>query len=261
MPSPAQRRRPRRRTGRSRSWTAVGQPGGRRGFPKWMSSQMIVALDVAPRSSRHDAGVPGGREGSCSPMARAKWPRWLVANCNSQPSAVRHSGVAKMPALLTRMCSGPCHEATKASIESRADRSRGATRTAARCRGRPMSAAVFSPARMSRTARVTSAPALASARAVSTPMPDEAPVTMARRPVRSTPATTSAAVDRASNGVVTRVSVMIDFLRWVSSHGRAGSPYRRTVPAPPSHRSCAEVCADGQHALPGVATVCSCGHA
>ena len=65
-----------------------------------------------------------------------------------------------------------------------------------------MSAAVRSPASMLRTARVTSAPAAASARAVSTPMPDAPPVTTARRPVRSTPAMTSAAVESAVNGVV-----------------------------------------------------------
>ena len=45
-----------------------------------------------------------------------------------------------------------------------------------------MSAATRSPASGSRTARVTSAPAAASARAVSTPMPEAPPVTIARRP-------------------------------------------------------------------------------
>ena len=59
-----------------------------------------------------------------------------------------------------------------------------------------------SPAAVSRTARVTSAPAAASARAVSTPMPDAPPVTIARLPARSMPAITSAAVDWAPKGVV-----------------------------------------------------------
>ena len=59
---------------------------------------------------------------------------------------------------------------------------------------RLMSAAVRSPAAVSRTASVTSAPAPASARAVSMPMPEAPPVTIARLPVRSTPSTTSAAV-------------------------------------------------------------------
>jgi len=31
---------------------------------------------------------PAAASASCSPIASAKWPRWLVANCNSQPSGV-----------------------------------------------------------------------------------------------------------------------------------------------------------------------------
>ena len=49
-------------------------------------------------------------------------------------------------------------------------------------------------------AMVTSAPASASARAVSIPMPEAPPVTTARRPVRSTPARTSDAVVSQLNG-------------------------------------------------------------
>ena len=49
-------------------------------------------------------------------------------------------------------------------------------------------------------------PPPASARAVSTPIPDDAPVTIAVLPVRSTPAMTSAAVDSNPNGVVMRSS-------------------------------------------------------
>src|SRR5690242_17133095 len=64
-----------------------------------------------------------------------------------------------------------------------------------------MSAATRAPAAMSRTASVTAAPALSRARAVSTPMPDAPPVTIARLQRRSTPATTSAAVDSNPNGV------------------------------------------------------------
>ncbi len=65
-----------------------------------------------------------------------------------------------------------------------------------------ISAATRSPDEVLRTASVTDAPAAASARAVSTPIPDDAPVTMALLPVRSTPAMTSAAVDANPNGVV-----------------------------------------------------------
>jgi hypothetical protein len=65
------------------------------------------------------------------------------------------------------------------------------------------------PAAVSRTASVTSAPAEASARAVSTPIPDEPPVTIARWPCRSIPATTSAAVASKPNGVVMRSRVVM----------------------------------------------------
>src|SRR3954464_37618 len=65
-----------------------------------------------------------------------------------------------------------------------------------------MSPAVCSPASVLRTASVTVAPAPARARAVSTPMPDAAPVTTTRRPLRSMPAATSAAVDSRPNSVV-----------------------------------------------------------
>jgi len=58
-----------------------------------------------------------------------------------------------------------------------------------------------------------SASALASARAVSAPRPDEPPVTIARRPDRSTPAMTSAAVDSAPNGVVMRSAMMMSSFR------------------------------------------------
>src|ERR1700682_334626 len=61
-----------------------------------------------------------------------------------------------------------------------------------------------SPAARLRTDRVTSASAAARARAVSTPMPDAPPVTMARLPPRSMPDMTSVAVDCAPNGVVMR---------------------------------------------------------
>src|SRR5580698_8542784 len=60
--------------------------------------------------------------------------------------------------------------------------------------------ATFLPLSGERTGMITFAPALASARTVSTPSPAEAPVTMAVLPFRSTPFTTSAAVDLAPNG-------------------------------------------------------------
>ena len=53
------------------------------------------------------------------------------------------------------------------------------------------------------------APAPANARAVSTPMPEAPPVTMACLPVRSIPSTTSAAVECNPKGVVIRVGVLL----------------------------------------------------
>lgn len=52
-----------------------------------------------------------------------------------------------------------------------------------------------------RVGQSRSAPVAASARAVSMPMPDDAPVTIARRPERSTPSATSQIVDSAPKPV------------------------------------------------------------
>ena len=89
------------------------------------------------------------------------------------------------------------------------------------CRSPPMSAATRSPAAVSRTASVTSAPAPLSARAVSIPIPEAPPVTIARLPVRSMPATTSAAVDSKEKGVVMRVTL--------SSLRRAAAALKRSL--------------------------------
>src|SRR6266511_1777911 len=50
--------------------------------------------------------VPAARSEGSSPVVKAKCPRWLVPNCDSKPSSVRLSGVAMIPALLIKMCSG-----------------------------------------------------------------------------------------------------------------------------------------------------------
>ena len=80
-----------------------------------------------------------------------------------------------------------------------------------------MSSATRSAAARSRAAMIVSAPAAARARAVSTPMPLAAPVTSARRPCRSMPATTSSAVLEKPKAEVLRVVVM------VSPHVPSGS--------------------------------------
>src|SRR3954453_2069274 len=112
--------------------------------------------------------------------------------------------MAITPALLTRMSSGALHAAVKARTLDRSLSSSAPTVTALFPVLWRMSAATRSAASVLRTASVTAAPAPASARAVSTPIPDDAPVTMARLPDRSTPAMTSAAVDENPNGVVMR---------------------------------------------------------
>src|SRR3954463_6250655 len=114
------------------------------------------------------------------------------------------SGVAITPALFTKMSSGPVQARMKAATLIRSLRSMTPTSTLSFLVLSRISAATRSPYVVLRTARVTDAPAAASARAVSTPIPDEAPVTIAVLPVRSTPATTSAAVDSGPNGVVMR---------------------------------------------------------
>src|SRR3954447_10353611 len=116
--------------------------------------------------------------------------------------------MAITPALLTRMSSGPLHAAVKARTLDRSLSSSAPTVTALFPVLWRMSAATRSPASVLRTAPVTAAPAPASARAVSTPIPDDAPVTMARLPDRSTPSITSAAVDEKPNGVVIRAALM-----------------------------------------------------
>src|SRR6201991_52961 len=100
------------------------------------------------------------------------------------------------------MSRGPLHAAVKAPTLDRSDRSSAPTVTAPLPVLSRISAATRSPASVLRTASVTAAPASASARAVSTPIPDDAPVTMARLPDRSTPARTSAAVDSKPKGVL-----------------------------------------------------------
>jgi hypothetical protein len=54
---------------------------------------------------------------------------------------------------------------------------------------------------------------LASARAVSTPIPDEPPVTIVRLPERSIPVITSVAVDSNPNGVLSGVWAVVSVMR------------------------------------------------
>ncbi len=169
------------------------------------ADELTETIRAPPPRPRRAAAASAG----WSRFASAKWPRWLVANCISQPCGVRSSGDAMMPALFTRMCSGPSQAAANPATDAWSARSSRPTRTCLFPVLAVMSSAARSPAARSRTARVTSAPAPARARAVSVPMPDPPPVTMTRRPVRSTPSSTSAAVDVAPNGVVMGVLMVM----------------------------------------------------
>jgi hypothetical protein len=109
---------------------------------------------------------------------------------------VRVNGwIAITPALVIRMSSGRSHAATNAPMLARLVRSSDATSTLPLSMLERISAVTASPRAVLRTARVTAAPAPASALAVSTPMPDAPPVMIARLPARSIPSTTSAAVE------------------------------------------------------------------
>ncbi len=125
----------------------------------------------------------------------AKWPRWFVPNCSSWPSSVsRYFGGVITPALLTSRSSGPSNRDTKSWIDSCEARSSSSTWGAL---GILLAA---SPAEsVLRQARTTSAPRSARARAVWKPMPELAPVTTARVPVRSG---RSSAVKPAGDGVL-----------------------------------------------------------
>src|SRR3954449_6353503 len=128
-----------------------------------------------------------------SRLASAKWPRWLVANCASQPGPTRVSGQAMIAALLMRMSTGRAASSTrsaKACTLPRSPRSSSSTRT----RSMPERT---SPACSGRRAgTITSAPAPLSARTVSSPRPEYPPVTIASLPPSSMPSSTSAAVLR-----------------------------------------------------------------
>jgi hypothetical protein len=178
------------------------------GGPAELTDTIRACPAVASASYRHSAS--------------AKWPRWLVANVISQPSGVRRRSGSITPALLMSRLSGPVQFAAKAATDAWPERSSRPTRTALPVVAM-MPAAVWWPAVVLRTARVTSAPALASARAVSAPMPDEPPVAIARLPDRSMPSITSAAVESKPNGVWMRVWLMLVVMYRALATTRSGT--------------------------------------
>ena len=80
-------------------------------------------------TDRHDPRGAVGGQGARRPKASSKWPRWLVANCISQPSRVRCSGIAITPAVLTSTCHGARHSRTTGAMDARSTRSSVAART------------------------------------------------------------------------------------------------------------------------------------
>src|ERR1700741_3166265 len=67
----------------------------------------VLELTATMRAPRAAASA------RCSPLASAKWPRWLTANRDSQRRAMRCSaGLVRSAPLISR-CSGPSHAAAK----------------------------------------------------------------------------------------------------------------------------------------------------
>src|SRR6266481_3600468 len=70
-------------------------------------SSRSTPLRACPREDRVTTRAP--RAATSAGHKRAvswKWPRWLVASCDSKPRASRESGTAMIPALFRRMCTG-----------------------------------------------------------------------------------------------------------------------------------------------------------
>jgi hypothetical protein len=141
-----------------------------------------------------------------------KWPRWLVPNCISKPSAVRASGHAMTPALLTRT-SRRSMRASNSSAEVRM-LSRSARSTCWKLVAPPISSTTARPLASSRPHSTTRAPADANARADSLPSPLVAPVTAMVRPLRSRPATTSSVVVSTSKAIRGPYSALGNGLPW-----------------------------------------------
>ena len=104
-----------------------------------------------------------------SRLASVKCPRWLVANCASQPGPTRVSGQAMIAALLMRMSTLAPRSSTRSAKPrtlSCEPRSSSSTRT----RSIPSSTSAACSGR--RAGTITLAPAPLSARTVSSPRPE-----------------------------------------------------------------------------------------
>ena len=130
------------------------------------------------RPSRRGPSPRSSSAGSSRPVS-TKWPRWLVPNCSSKPSAVlgelrRRHDAGVVDQQVERAVPRLGEAAPTPSSRGRA----GRRRRRRRCRAGSRSAAA-SPAPTSRQASTTRAPCAASSRAVWKPMPELAPVTTA----------------------------------------------------------------------------------
>src|SRR6266702_429142 len=150
----------------------------------------MLPLWCSPLDTVTTRGWPpdASRAGSSRPVS-AKWPRWLVPNCISNPSAVSWRGIIITPALLTSRSSGPENWSANARTDARSARSSGAHSAPA-----PISRTAARPLSALRLATTTRAPWRATSCAVWYPMPLFPPVTTAVRPDRSG---ISSAVQRA----------------------------------------------------------------
>src|SRR5580658_1061935 len=137
-------------------------------------------------------------------LTRTKWPRWLVPNCVSNPSAVWPKGVAITPALATTT-SMNCPFASSSSAHARtllrlARSSATSSKLPPAVAAALLTCAVAASAFFKSRAAPTTCPACATSdRAVSMPRPAETPVTRIRLPCRFMPYRTSSVVEVAPN--------------------------------------------------------------
>src|SRR6478735_10275775 len=231
------------------------------------SSQWIDPRRAATLTCDVTRPRPARSSGSRRPV-RAKWPRWLVPSCSSNPSAVtcRSGGVITPALLISRWIGSPSARRRSASAATDAsdDRSRSwrTTRAPGTCSRTRSTAA--SPLVRLRTGISTSAPAPARAAAMPRPIPSLAPVTTARLPSRSGRVRSyclrGTGAPRLVVGVPPRLPAPADPIHGLVIRGygwadRSGWPHDRSrrargLPAPPSGGTAA----GGRRAAPRRAT-------
>ena len=140
---PGRARRAGRRTARWPSSPARRPATCRTPRSNWMSSQRIAERWWPRRRQRDHACAAGAASAGQRRFVSAKWPRWLVANCASQPGPTRVSGLAMIAALLMRMSTVAAGRRGSARRRpctlSRSPRSSSSTSTP-RCRRAPRAA-------------------------------------------------------------------------------------------------------------------------